>query len=111
METMMKTWAIEPLHGIMDCEKFHALVASMETEGWVGRPILAIGTEECAQAITGTHRLYAAREAEIDVPVVLIETDIDWTEEYCISTEVDRRELVEALGTQEAIELLLAEDE
>lgn len=38
----------------------------MANEGWVGRPLLVLNDE----AITGSHRIAAARKAEIKIPVI-----------------------------------------
>lgn len=40
----------------------------MESDGWTGRPLLVINDE----AITGSHRIAAARKAQIDIPVIEI---------------------------------------
>ena len=40
----------------------------MESDGWTGRPLLVINDE----AITGSHRIAAARKAKIDIPVIEI---------------------------------------
>lgn len=108
---MMKTSEILPVHEVRDQIKLDDLIASMETEGWIGRPVLAIGTSECAQAITGSHRIEAAHRAGIHVPVLLIECDTDWTEEYSIDTEYDRMDLVNDLGDDDARALLAEEGE
>lgn len=58
---------------ITDKDKFAALVYDFEHGGYSGRPILAgeLGDGQF-QALTGSHRIYAAREAGINIPVVSI---------------------------------------
>ena len=107
----MRTSAINPVHEVRDQIKMDDLIASMETDGWIGRPVLAIGTIEYAQAITGSHRIEAAHRAGIDVPVLLIDCDTDWTDEYSIDTEYDRMDLVNDLGDDDARALLAEEGE
>ncbi len=67
---------IEPLNGITDHEKYEELVISFREDGYDGIPILA--GNECIgiyEAITGSHRIYAAREAGIYIPCVIIDDD------------------------------------
>lgn len=61
---------ILPVNEITDADKFAALVYDFEHGGYSGRPILAgeLGDGQF-QALTGSHRIYAAREAGIDIPV------------------------------------------
>ncbi|MGW4467444.1 ParB/Srx family N-terminal domain-containing protein [Micromonospora sp. NPDC004704] len=70
-ETTTDPSRIAPLHDAEDEDKLTALTESMTEHGWVGAPIVVITTEDGdPQAITGSHRLAAAREAGIDVPTV-----------------------------------------
>ena len=55
----------------IDRAKVEALAESIERDGWVGAPILTYG----GMALTGTHRLEAAREIGLDVPTLDL-TDI-----------------------------------
>lgn len=67
---------IEPLHEVRDAGKLEALVASMERDGWQGRPLLVSARDGRFFAYTGSHRIAAARAAGLDrVPVVIIEID------------------------------------
>lgn len=65
--------SIIPLHEIRDLKKFEKLSKSMNKNGWIGREILAIDMGEYTQAITGSHRIAAALENEIEIPVYTIE--------------------------------------
>lgn len=60
---------IEPVNQITDVNKFNTLVTSMQENGWIGPPILAFRDGETLQAVTGSHRIYTAREVGIQVPV------------------------------------------
>jgi uncharacterized ParB-like nuclease family protein len=67
---------INPPHDVRDCEKFDALVSSMEADGWQGRPLLVIRKNGEFQAITGSHRYAAACEAGMEeVPCVVIDRE------------------------------------
>jgi hypothetical protein len=69
--------AIEPPHGVRDEKKLDSLVESMKEKGWVGRPILAYDIGRGPEALTGSHRIQAARKAGIDeIPVVMVDNEI-----------------------------------
>ena len=56
-----------PPHDVDDVQKVETLGSSLQTNGWIGPPLLIVGT----QALTGTHRLAAAKSAGIRlVPVI-----------------------------------------
>lgn len=67
---------IQPLHEVMDADKLAELTASMSSHGWQGASVVVIAgadhgwgpTDPCA--VTGSHRIAAARAAGIDVPTV-----------------------------------------
>lgn len=70
-ETTTDPNRIAPLHDAEDEAKLADLVESMAANGWVGAPVVVITTEDGdPQAITGSHRIAAAREVGIDVPTV-----------------------------------------
>lgn len=82
MLTAINPQSITPLHGVKDTDKLAALGESM-TEGWQGRPLLAIdlGNNDI-QAITGSHRIAAAIDAGLDrIPVYIISTEDHITDE------------------------------
>lgn len=58
--------SLTPWNDVDDAEKLTALIASMEVDGWVGAPVVVDGD----QAVTGSHRIIAARQADIEVPTV-----------------------------------------
>lgn len=66
-------YEIQPLNAITDQAKYEKMVEDMETEGYKGAPIVAMENgNEGYIALTGSHRIYAARKAGIDIPVVVI---------------------------------------
>lgn len=60
-----------PPHDVDDVQKVQTLGSSLQAEGWIGPPLLVAGN----QALTGTHRLAAAKSAGIRlVPVIGLRT-------------------------------------
>ena len=107
---------ITPPHEVRDTEKLDALVASMKKNGWQGRPILAFDVGNGLEALTGTHRLAAAKQAGIeDVPVLKISDDIgNYADEYGrsirdISDEEDVLEYLKNFGDKDAFKLMRME--
>lgn len=74
-------YSIVPLHEIEDEKKLADLTESMEAQGWVGDPIVVLDLGNEYRAASGTHRIEAAKNAEIDVPVISIEFPDDASEE------------------------------
>jgi hypothetical protein len=67
---------LSPLNKIEDAEKYKTILNSMEESGYQGRPILAYMDKGKPKALTGSHRIFAAREAGIDVPVVFVNPSV-----------------------------------
>lgn len=66
---------IRPPHGVEVTRKLKALMGSMSTRGWIGRPLLAIRTADGLKALTGSHRLVAAQKSGMkEVPVYVIDS-------------------------------------
>lgn len=62
---------IEAPHDASNDAKLEQLVESMRRDGWVGAPVVVVDREDADPlAVTGSHRIAAAREAGIDVPIV-----------------------------------------
>ena len=61
--------SIEPPHNARDNKKLLLLTESMKNTGWQGRPILTYDVGRGNEALTGSHRIKAAREANIEVPI------------------------------------------
>lgn len=75
MTQMVSTAAecIEPPHAAEDEAKLERLTNAMRRDGWVGAPIVIVERQDADPlAVTGSHRIEAARAAGIDVPAVLL---------------------------------------
>lgn len=65
---------IEPPHEVMDEELAGRLAESMRTNGWQGAPLVIVDRESGDPlAVTGSHRIAAARVAGIAVPVIYLD--------------------------------------
>ncbi|CRK59100.1 hypothetical protein [Alloactinosynnema sp. L-07] len=64
--TETRDGGIDPVHHVTDRAKLAVLVTDMDEHGWVGPPLLVDGE----QALTGAHRLVAARETFTPMPRV-----------------------------------------
>lgn len=73
---LMNPKNLTPLNKIEDANKYKSILNSMQEFGYQGRPILAYMDNGQAKALTGSHRLYAARNAGIDVPVVFVKPSV-----------------------------------
>lgn len=62
---------IEPPHFPEDDDKLAQLTESMRRDGWIGAEVVVIDRDDADPwAITGSHRIAAAREAGVDVPTI-----------------------------------------
>jgi hypothetical protein len=71
---LMDAENIEPLHEFRDEKKLKKLIDSMRTDGWQGRPILVLDSNALQQALTGSHRITAAKSLGMQIPVLLFES-------------------------------------
>jgi|GEM_PF-2441726 len=70
----VKLETIEQFHGITDKEKLRQLTKDMEENGWNGRPIIVIDCGGEYSALTGSHRIEAARKAGLyEIPVAVVD--------------------------------------
>lgn len=83
---------IEPVNDV-DADKVLALAENMRANGWQGRPVLAYEGAHGTMAATGSHRIAAAEEASIDVPVKFI------SEEAANFEDEDGNVLSDLIGT------------
>src|SRR5690348_2748995 len=71
---------IQPPHEAYDGDKLADLVTSMRANGWQGAPVVTIAGRDHGWgegdpiAVTGSHRIAAAQQAGIDIPVVDLDT-------------------------------------
>lgn len=101
-----------PINSV-NMEKVNTIAQSIRENGWQGRPLLAIGDDEEAFLITGSHRLQACQELDIEVPVELIYVNYgDWYDAgFRLDSEGERMELVDEFGNEYQKRLLILEDE
>jgi len=122
MTTRLDPHAITPLHEIRDLNKLYVLRQSMEIDGWQGRPILVMPSDEdpdyLYQALTGTHRIEAAIQAGLEgIPIMIINPYADmWDCGYEEIDEIlldgndeDRLSWLRKHGFNEAAQLMLME--
>ena len=75
---------IRPLNDITNPKLYDDLVESMEEDGWIGDPIVVadLGGGEY-QGLTGSHRVFAAKDAGLDdIPSVVIKHEVMDDEEW-----------------------------
>lgn len=77
--TEVREGGIAPLHDALDADKLAVLVQDMNEAGWRGAPLVV----DDDQAVTGSHRYWAALETGTEIPRIDISDlcdlfDIDW---------------------------------
>jgi len=111
---LIETSRIFPPHPAHETAKLAALVASMQAEGWQGRPLLVLEIAEGFLALTGSHRYAAARKAGLEeIPCVLASIDhATFEAEYGPIIGMDDEDLLSALreAGDEAAATLMAEE-
>jgi hypothetical protein len=72
-DDLLSAKRIEPINGVRKPELFQSLVNDFSDGGWKGRPIVVVdGGDHDYRALTGSHRILAARAAGIEVPSVIV---------------------------------------
>lgn len=72
---MVDPYYIKPINDITNKNKYNALLYEFKNNGYNGRPILAIETSKGEyEALTGSHRILAAKKAGIEIPVKVVES-------------------------------------
>lgn len=70
----IKLCKIEQFHEPTNKDHLNELIESMEENGWNGRPLLVVDCGGEYSALTGSHRIAAARKAELDeVPCAIVD--------------------------------------
>jgi len=84
----------------VDAGKVARIRDSLATNGWQGRPVIMVDCGDHVIALTGSHRLAAAHDLGLTVPVVwmpeLNSDQWDALNEYC--DDMDRLRIFEALA-------------
>ena len=98
---MMDWRCLVPIHSYINQDRYDDILKSVEKNGWNDRPLLAIGNEEEAFLITGTHRWNVCKTLNIEVPVELLEVKyFDWYDlGFRLDTEIERLELINHFGS------------
>lgn len=74
---------VKPPHAPREKDKLAEITDSMKEVGWNGRPLVVVDMEDYYQAVTGSHRLAAAKKAGLEtVPVVAIKPRISDSRGY-----------------------------
>ena len=86
-------------HEAPEAGKVASIAANMTASGWVGAPVLV----HASMAVTGTHRIAAARVAGIDAKVLTLDSLTE-------TADADIAVLIEATGCDQwaAVKLLFA---
>lgn len=117
---LLDPYSIETVNAVTDTEKFKYLTEEFEKNGYSGRPIVTVVDVDRVIALTGSHRIYAAKEAGIEIPSIVIQYDSDNSgmldELIEARTDEDRlyvaRELYEdGIISKTAYDLIKREDE
>ena len=94
---------IAEINPITDQDKYMALMQDFSTNGWSGNPILVkdLGNNNY-QALTGSHRVLAAKTTGTDVPSVIVRETMGkhddlWESLENITEDEDRLEIIEKL--------------
>ena len=109
---MIKATDVSPLHEVEHMALYSELVSSLYHDGWVGRPILATEIDGETIALTGSHRIAAARHNDMGVPVVMVAMTPEQVERCIEGFQDDRLVVIRETGNADAValfELELAE--
>lgn len=110
---VISPWRITPPHSVTDQEKFESIRDGLELNGWTGRPILVLEWGEEWIALTGSHRIAAARAAGFEgVPCAVLPAAALIAAEYGPEDMYDDDVIVHILReihAEEAEDLMLLE--
>jgi ParB-like chromosome segregation protein Spo0J len=97
---------IKELNPVKNKAKFEELTETMKKSGWQGRPLLVVENNGRFEALTGSHRLFAARKAGLEeIPTVTItppdtkdaETKELWNDVINAKDDEEREKTIEKL--------------
>jgi hypothetical protein len=101
---------ILPFHEVRHARKMRTLAERMSASGWQGRPLLAVETVQGIQALTGSHRLAAARKAGLSTVPVYVITVSERDAKFLLRGDDHKRlYLLELLGLKDAAQLMIEE--
>lgn len=108
---------ITPLNRVTSSSKYHYLINEFEENGYNGRNVVLVENgNDGYQALTGSHRILAAREAGVDVPSVVIPMSEEIQSLLDATGDEERARIADELYEdgiipKEARDLLVREDE
>lgn len=108
---------ITPLNRVTSSSKYHYLINEFENNGYNGRRVVLVENgNDGYQALTGSHRILAAREAGVDVPSVVIPMSEEIQPLLDATGDEERARIADELYEdgvipKEARDLLVREDE
>ena len=107
-------WEIKTLHDVTNEGLLENLISDMIENGWHGRPLLVIETEDNYFAWTGTHRVHAAREAGFEsIPCYVLDESVlkkhgfDAVHDHVLDYE--RVKILRKVGDETALSLMVDE--
>jgi hypothetical protein len=68
----VRTNAIRPPHEVDRPKQYEAIKSSMEKRGWRGRRVLAVASGDGFDALTGSHRIRAAKDVGLETIPALV---------------------------------------
>ena len=96
--------SIRPINEITDQSLYEYLVEQFSENGYSGRPVVVLDNQnEGYLALTGSHRIFAAREAGVDVPAVIVENRETYGPLYEAYSDEDRAQIAEELYEDELL--------
>lgn len=102
----LESGRVVPWNDAFDTKRTEAIADSMRSHGWVGDPLVVVNSGHGKmRALTGSHRLAAAEEVGIKVPVVTLDLPEGWKSTW----EGLFRDGELVSGADEAVDLLAAD--
>lgn len=112
---LVSPYDVEPFHGVQDARKLDLLKTDMLARGWCGRPVLVWADADGGlHALTGSHRIAAARSVRVPAIPVFVVVDSAAVEAFVDSGGASRTEdfdcVLREIGDDEALDLLRADE-
>ena len=110
-------YEISTINDITDRKKFDYLVSEFEKSGWEGRPVVIVENgNDGYKALTGSHRILAAKEANIMVKAVVVEYSSDIDDLVSANSDEERASVAKDLYrdgvlSDAAYQLIIREDD
>lgn len=87
-----------------DADKVNTLAKSFEDKGYVGRPVLLVENgNEGYIALTGSHRIEAAKQADVDLKAIVLENNEDTAQLIDARDDDERENIAKQLYKESAI--------